>query len=165
MENLSPVGQEGLQALSTEEGSPHQEGLQGLSPEEGLPAQEGSGGLLAQEGSSAVSPSPPPAEPAPLTGPFFAEAFAAVSDDPRTRREALQRDDADAWQQAMDEVIAAMVKQGVFRLELLPPGRRAVRSLWVFKVQDKAQRQRLRRPQEGSCVCCWQHSSRRGGLH
>ena len=28
-----------------------------------------------------------------------------------------------------------MVKQGVFRLELLPPGRRAVRSLWVFKTK------------------------------
>jgi hypothetical protein len=63
-------------------------------------------------------------------------AFAARSDEPepRTLRDALKRLDADLWYQAAVKEMEAHIENGTWELVKLPPGRKAIGSRWVFKV-------------------------------
>ena len=62
-----------------------------------------------------------------------AAIHAAEYRDPITFREAMSSDLADEWQSACQYEIDALAKNGTWTLVDLPPGRKAVKSKWVFK--------------------------------
>ena len=53
--------------------------------------------------------------------------------EPQTLREALARSDASQWRAAADEELESLVRNDVFELAELPPGRRAIGCKYVFK--------------------------------
>ena len=63
------------------------------------------------------------------------QATAAVVGDPTTMAEALASDDAQHWQQAMDDEIASLAANDTWTLEEAPPGVRAIPVKWVFKTK------------------------------
>ena len=63
------------------------------------------------------------------------QATAAVIGDPTTMAEALASDDAQHWQQAMDDEIASLAANDTWTLEEAPPGVRAIPVKWVFKTK------------------------------
>jgi hypothetical protein len=69
-------------------------------------------------------------------------AFKATPHDnePRTLAEALARPEAEAamWYQAALDEMDSLVKNGVFELVKLPPGRKVISSRWVFKIKRDA---------------------------
>ena len=80
------------------------------------------------------------------------QATAAVVGDPTTMAEALASDDAQHWQQAMDDEIASLAANDTWTLEEAPPGVRAIPVKWVFKtkrnVDGNVERYKAR------LVCC-----------
>jgi len=63
------------------------------------------------------------------------QATAAGGGDPTTMAEALASDDAEHWQQAMDDEIASLAANDTWTLEEAPPGVRAIPVKWVFKTK------------------------------
>ena len=63
------------------------------------------------------------------------QATAAGSGDPANMAEALASDDAQHWQQAMDDEIASLAANDTWTLEEAPPGVRAIPVKWVFKTK------------------------------
>jgi hypothetical protein len=58
--------------------------------------------------------------------------------DPQTVQEALELN-KEEWQKAMDSEWSALVKKNVFELTDLPPGKKAIKSRWVFKLKVNAE--------------------------
>ena len=58
--------------------------------------------------------------------------------EPQTIEEALQSEDAEMWQQAMDEEMTSLLANGTWTLETLPRGVSAIPVKWVFKVKTDA---------------------------
>ena len=63
------------------------------------------------------------------------QATAAGGCDPTNVAEALASDDAQHWQQAMDDEIASLAANDTWTLEEAPPGVRAIPVKWVFKTK------------------------------
>ena len=63
------------------------------------------------------------------------QATAAGGGDPTIMAEALASDDAEHWQQAMDDEIASLAANNTWTLEEAPPGVRAIPVKWVFKTK------------------------------
>lgn len=59
--------------------------------------------------------------------------------DPRTFQEAMSRPDAAHWMEAATEEITTLVGNGTWELVELPPGKKAIPSLWVWKRKMTAQ--------------------------
>jgi len=55
--------------------------------------------------------------------------------EPKSLAEALKRPDASEWVKAALAEIEAHLRNGTWELAQLPPGKRAIRSRWVFKVK------------------------------
>lgn len=75
-----------------------------------------------------------------------AELLAAAysGSDPATYAEAIQSDNSSDWMDACAYEIDALAKNGTWELVDLPPGRKAVKSKWVFKLKtDGRYRARL----------------------
>jgi transposase InsO family protein len=71
-------------------------------------------------------------------------AVAYVGRDPASYSEAMRSADADQWSEACQYEIDALAKNGTWELVDLPPGRKAVKSKWVFKLKaDGRYRARL----------------------
>jgi transposase InsO family protein len=62
-------------------------------------------------------------------------ATAAVGRDPATYREAMGAADAEEWTQACQYEMDALSKNDTWELVDLPPGRKAIKSKWVFKLK------------------------------
>jgi hypothetical protein len=65
-------------------------------------------------------------------------ALAAAEDmvtEPRTYEEALQSPEAARWRQAMDEELAALEKNGTWKLCEAPAGAKVLGSKWAYKVK------------------------------
>jgi hypothetical protein len=62
-------------------------------------------------------------------------AHMAVIHEPTTMDEALQSDEADMWQQAMNEEMASLLKNNTWTLEYPPPGITPIPVKWVFKIK------------------------------
>jgi len=76
----------------------------------------------------------------------YAELMAAASEgsDPISLKEALSAPDADLWKEAMKYEMDMLHKAGTWELSDLPPGRRVVKSKWVYKLKaDGRYRARL----------------------
>ena len=58
--------------------------------------------------------------------------------EPDTYEEAMASEEAEQWQQAMDEEIASLMANKTWTLEELPPGLQAIPVKWVFKVKTAA---------------------------
>ena len=68
-----------------------------------------------------------------------ATAYAvSFPDEPSTYREAIRLDSQENWQRAMQEEIDSLKRHGTWKLVDLPPGRKAVKCKWVYKVKHKA---------------------------
>jgi hypothetical protein len=52
---------------------------------------------------------------------------------PMTNAEVLHSPDADEWHKACDEELASLTQHQVSEMEIPSPGKRVVRSKWVFK--------------------------------
>ena len=61
--------------------------------------------------------------------------YAAVAEyrDPQSFKEAMRSESADEWRKACRYEIDALAKNGTWVLVYLPPGRKAVKSKWVFR--------------------------------
>lgn len=58
--------------------------------------------------------------------------------EPTTLREALSSDDAHEWQAAVDDELASIRENNVYEVTDLPPGRKVIKSRFVFKVKYRA---------------------------
>ena len=67
-----------------------------------------------------------------------ANATSATLMEPDTYEEAMASEEAEQWQQAMDEEIASLMANNTWTLEELPPGLQAIPVKWVFKVKTAA---------------------------
>lgn len=68
-----------------------------------------------------------------------ATAYAvSFPDEPSTYREAIRSDSQENWQRAMQEEIDSLKRHGTWKLVDLPPGRKAVKCKWVYKVKHNA---------------------------
>jgi hypothetical protein len=67
----------------------------------------------------------------------YAELLAAayVGRDPASYSEAMRSADADQWSEACQYEIDMLAKNGTWELVDLPPGHKAVKSKWVFKLK------------------------------
>jgi hypothetical protein len=67
----------------------------------------------------------------------YAELLAAayIGRDPASYSEAMRSADADQWSEVCQYKIDALAKNGTWELVDLPPGRKAVKSKWVFKLK------------------------------
>ena len=54
-------------------------------------------------------------------------------DDPDSVKAAMECGEAEFWKKAMDDEMASIVKNSVFELTDLPPGRKTIGSKWIFK--------------------------------
>ncbi len=61
--------------------------------------------------------------------------FAAASEEetPLTHREALAAPDASKWQEAIESELASLERNGTWRVERLPEGRKPIGVKWIFK--------------------------------
>ena len=57
--------------------------------------------------------------------------------DPATYKEAIKAADAEEWTEACEYEMDALSKNDTWELVELPPGRKAVKSKWVFKIEDR----------------------------
>jgi hypothetical protein len=64
-----------------------------------------------------------------------AAAPAAVGRDPATYKEAMEAADAEEWAEACNYKMDALSKNDTWELVDLPPGRKAIKSKWVFKLK------------------------------
>ena len=64
-----------------------------------------------------------------------AAAPAAVGRDPATYKEAMEAADAEEWAEACKYEVDALFKNDTWELVDLPPGRKAIKSKWVFKLK------------------------------
>jgi hypothetical protein len=55
-----------------------------------------------------------------------------LSKAPENYREAIARPDADVWRAAMDREMSSLKERNVFKPTVLPPGRRAIGTRWVY---------------------------------
>lgn len=62
-----------------------------------------------------------------------------ISVEPKTRKEALERPDAEMWIKAMDEEISSMKANGTWTLHELPPTKSTIATKWVFKLKTDSQ--------------------------
>ena len=62
-------------------------------------------------------------------------AVAYIRRDPASYAEAMRSENADAWTKACQYEIDALSKNNTWDLVDLPPGRKAVKSKWVFKLK------------------------------
>jgi transposase InsO family protein len=62
-------------------------------------------------------------------------AVAALSDEPRTYREAMSRQDADLWQQAVNAEFKSLHEMGVYENSHIPAGKAALPSRLVFAIK------------------------------
>ena len=60
---------------------------------------------------------------------------AAEMDEPKTLREARKRPDASKWLAAAQDEMDSLMEHETWSLTKLPPGRKIVGSIWVFKVK------------------------------
>ena len=67
-----------------------------------------------------------------------ANATSATLMEPDTYEEAMASEEAEQWQQAMDEEIASLMANRTWTLEKLLPGLQAIPVKWVFKVKTAA---------------------------
>ncbi|KAJ9560945.1 LOW QUALITY PROTEIN: hypothetical protein OSB04_006105 [Centaurea solstitialis] len=58
--------------------------------------------------------------------------------EPTSYSEAMKLDDADEWLMAMKAEMESLLKSGTWELVLIPKGKKAVRSKWVFKLKEGA---------------------------
>ena len=63
-------------------------------------------------------------------------AAALVGRDPASFSEAMRSAEADEWRKACQYEIDALAKNGTWDLVTLPPGRKTVKSKWVFKLKS-----------------------------
>jgi hypothetical protein len=64
-----------------------------------------------------------------------AAASATVGRDPATYKEAMEAADAEEWGKACHYEMDALSKNDTWELVDLPPGRKAIKSKWVFKLK------------------------------
>ena len=69
---------------------------------------------------------------AKLQRPDRYEAFVV---EPTTVEQALNSPEADEWKQAMKEELEAMSSNKVWKLEKLPPNKKAIKNRWIFKIK------------------------------
>ncbi|KAL1448085.1 hypothetical protein WDU94_013979 [Cyamophila willieti] len=55
--------------------------------------------------------------------------------DPMTYKQAMERDDKSKWQQAMKDEVSCHIKNKTFEICDVPPGKKPVKSKWVFKTK------------------------------
>jgi transposase InsO family protein len=60
---------------------------------------------------------------------------AVVGEEPTTVKEALEGPDSTEWKKAMEEEYSSIMKNKTWTLEVLPAGRKAIGSKWVFKIK------------------------------
>lgn len=68
-----------------------------------------------------------------------ARVMVASVQEPATREEALQSENAQDWIQAMDDEMASLHANSTWQLEQLPDGVKSIPCKWVFKVKHDAQ--------------------------
>jgi Reverse transcriptase (RNA-dependent DNA polymerase)/Pol polyprotein, beta-barrel domain len=82
------------------------------------------------------------------THPYYISGHASrITDDPRTYREAMARDDAFQWKRSLTEELKSLKKHGVWTLvprNKVPEGRRIIPSKVVFTVQRKENKNSIR---------------------
>lgn len=61
-----------------------------------------------------------------------------VDGDPVTHQEALSREDATLWKQAMCDGYEALMSTDTWTLTELPPGRKSIKCRWVYKTKYDA---------------------------
>ncbi|CAN0286833.1 unnamed protein product, partial [Discosporangium mesarthrocarpum] len=61
-------------------------------------------------------------------------------DELSTRREASAGEDADKWQEAMDMEMEGQWDKGTFSDDCTPPGRKPVKTRFVYKIKRTADR-------------------------
>jgi len=64
-----------------------------------------------------------------------AAALAAVGQDPATYKKAMGAADAEEWAEACQYEMNALLKNNTWELVDLPPGCKAIKSKWVFKLK------------------------------
>lgn len=67
----------------------------------------------------------------------LAEANAAFDGEPASYRQAITSDDSDQWKAAMEDEYASLLRNETWDLVNLPPGRRAIKCKWVFKIKRR----------------------------
>ena len=64
--------------------------------------------------------------------------IATTATEPTTLEEALASEDAELWQQAMDEEMASLLANNTWTLERRPPGIKPIPVKWVLKIKSDA---------------------------
>ena len=96
---------------------------------------------LASGGSSHLLQQPAAvATAAPSMAPGTASAMSATLLEPATYKEAMASEEAEQWQQALDEEIAPLMANGAWTPEQLPPGLQAIPSQVGLQGEDSSQR-------------------------
>ena len=62
----------------------------------------------------------------------------ALFADPETFKEAMSSPDSQQWKAAMDLEFDSLVKNNTWTVTFLPPGRKAIKSKWIFKRKTEA---------------------------
>ena len=70
-----------------------------------------------------------------ITGRANPVAHTATIVEPTTMKEALSSDQAELWQQAMDEEYASLLANGTWTLKAPPPGVTPIPTKWVYKLK------------------------------
>lgn len=65
----------------------------------------------------------------------ISEALVSYGDEPANYKDAMNGPDSKSWKLAMDEEYNSLIKQGTWILRELPPGRKAIKCKWVYKVK------------------------------
>ena len=58
--------------------------------------------------------------------------------EPISIKDALNSDEREYWQQAMDAEYNSLIHKGTWELVSLPPGRKPIKSKWIYRVKTKA---------------------------
>ena len=69
---------------------------------------------------------------------YAATSQTILADEPVNYKEAMKRIDAEKWLEATNEEYSALIGMGVWDLEELPKGRKAIGCKWVFKIKKNA---------------------------
>jgi hypothetical protein len=64
-----------------------------------------------------------------------AEANIAYLEEPQTFQEAISGDNAKEWEEAMKSELGSIEKNQTWTLTILPPGRKAIGSKWVYRLK------------------------------
>jgi hypothetical protein len=65
-------------------------------------------------------------------------AFLTSGSEPRTYKEAMNRDDAGLWHEASEQEYKSLLEHGTWELCELPPGRKPVGSRWVYRIKTNS---------------------------